>query len=222
MKVYSVEGLIGSGKSTLLKELETIPDICCIYEPVDQWKDEGVLQEFYDGLESTDPKLKSLAAYKFQTYAYITRLQRIQECYLKNPTASIYIIERSLVSDRYFFTDMLYESNIMLQSEYNCYLKWWSMWSDQMPFTIDGFIYLQTPVPICMERCNKRSRLEESKLSIDYQQALQKKHEEIFNSDEFMKEQPEYMSKNYTINIVNGKNTIEKIVKDVLEIIKHC
>jgi len=182
-KVFVIEGLIGSGKSTILKQLERNPDICCIYEPVDKWVKDGVLQEFYTNLRNENPLVKSLSSYKFQTYAYVTRLQSVIEKYTANKDKKIFVLERSLFSDKYFFTEMLYEDGVMNKSDYDCYLQWWNMWQQLFPFKINGFIYLKTDVNVCMSRCANRNRDSESAISEKYQESLKHKHDQFFTGN---------------------------------------
>lgn len=184
MKVVIVEGLIGSGKTSLLKMLEShFPNACCIYEPVDLWKESGELDTFYKGLEGPDP---SLTSYVFQTYAFITRINRIKEAFESNPTAEIYFLERSIFSDKHLFMRSLFESNIVKEREMERYNQWWDMWSSVVvgiPIKPDVFIYLNPDIDECMERLRIRDRSEEKGVTKEYQENLKKYHDEFLGKD---------------------------------------
>lgn len=172
MNIY-IEGNIGSGKSTFLKYLEeNLPSdkFTFIYEPVDLWqefKDEdgkNILDCFYQDSQKF--------AFPFQLNAFITRIQRIQECRDKN---KINIIERSVFSDKHCFAKNLRQSKMLNSIEYKLYESWHSWLSKDVK--ADGFIYIRTQPEISLERINKRSRAEESSIPIDYLKDLHDSHE---------------------------------------------
>ena len=104
-KFIIIDGVIGAGKTTVIslieKEInnETNKDgklkVKAIYEPVKLWNDTGVLQYFYKDI----PK----HCYEFQTYSFITRIESVIEDLYNNQDADVYILERSIWTDKYIF-----------------------------------------------------------------------------------------------------------------------
>jgi deoxyadenosine/deoxycytidine kinase len=173
LKVLVVDGFIGAGKTTLIGILSDFLSqkglkVCTIYEPVDQWKSSGALARFYENVAQR--------AYEFQTYAFATRVKAIREAYNQNKNADIFILERSIYSDRYVFTEMLKKHfDKTLTMMYN---EWWNLFKEVLPreFWIENvkFIYLRPTLETCMERVHIRDRVEEqSAVSSNYQHDLQ-------------------------------------------------
>lgn len=182
--VLIIDGEIGAGKSTLLDSLDNfLPSInemekvVIIKEPVETWKNDGHLKEFYADKERN--------AYEFQTYAFITRIKSIKEAFKKTPDADIYIIERSIFTDRYVFVEMLHDEGFIDNRRYNMYIEWWNLWTDVMPIMPTGFVYLKPSLEECMKRIINRNRDGESGIPMKYQELLREKHEEFFG-DKFV------------------------------------
>lgn len=167
---FVVEGNIGSGKSTFLKILNQYLNMQVIYEPHQRWQNvdgENILDYFYK-----DP---SRWAYTFQTYAFITRLQELEN---KNSNFPCAIMERSIFSDRYCFSKNCYEMGMMNTLEWKLYKDLFnSIVSENVNLRPSGFIYLQTDPEICYQRLIKRNRTEENNVSLDYLKLLHEKHE---------------------------------------------
>jgi deoxyadenosine/deoxycytidine kinase len=181
-KVVVVDGLIAAGKSTLIsnclapKLREKGFVVVEVLEPVELWKSSGLLQKFYD-----DP---SRYGFQFQTFVFHTRVRACQnavkEAKAQGITPDIYLLERSVFDDRMFML-MLLESGNIQQHEYDTYMDLWTMRRENMPFDIDLFIYLKPSVDETMKRLHVRNRSEESGVSREYQEGLQRKHDEFLN-----------------------------------------
>lgn len=186
VKVIFIEGLIGSGKSTLchyINEEFNKNNIKSLFvkEPVEKWKDIGILQEFYADMKNN--------SYKFQSYAFITRYMSIIN--IDNPNQyDIILIERSIFSDKYMFAYNLYESKLMSETEYNMYNEWWNLWSislkDSIMFKNNNlkeinftFLYWRPSFNITIERIKERSRPGEI-VPEEYQKSLQVMHDNFF------------------------------------------
>ena len=177
--VISIEGNIGSGKSTfvnLVKDYFTsgvlniegkddtsksIP-ILFLEEPVNIWnevKDNSgntILSLFYQ-----DQKKWSFC---FQMMAYISRLSLLKKTILENPN-SIIITERSVLTDKFVFAQMLYDKKMINEIEFQIYLKWFDEFISEI--NIENIIYLNTNPNKCNERIIKRNRKGET-ISLDY------------------------------------------------------
>jgi len=181
-KVVVVDGLIAAGKSALISKClapklrEKGYVVVEVLEPVDLWKSSGLLQMFYD-----DP---SRYGFQFQAFVFHTRVRACQnavkEAQSQGITPDIYLLERSVFDDRMFML-MLLESGKIQQHEYDTYMDLWTMRRENMPFDIDLFIYLKPSVDETMKRLQIRNRSEESSVSREYQEGLQRKHDEFLN-----------------------------------------
>jgi len=175
--VVVVDGEIGAGKTTLIShlvaELQTPKfgelKVIKIGEPVDLWKSIGVLQAFYADV----PRM----SYEFQSFTFVTRIQETISAYEANPDADVYILERSIFSDRHLFVDMLHQDGHIDPMRMTMYDTWWKMWSRLMPFVPSGFVYLKPDIDECMSRIKARARDGEDSIPASYQMRLREKHE---------------------------------------------
>lgn len=180
-KVCVIEGIIGAGKTTLIEFLlrkftQDNLNFCLVKEPVDKWIQNGSLDRFY--------KNPGRKAYQFQTMAFHDRILEIISVFEKNPTADIFILERSVYSDILFMKTLL-ELKTIENDEYEDYKKLWVMWQNLIPPTLKPthFIYLKLPVEEAMKRLRERSRSEEVGVKTLYQEKLSFFHDEMFNNE---------------------------------------
>jgi len=172
-----IDGIIGSGKTTLIEEC-LLPglraeglSVAVVPEPVQLWKANGSLQQFYD-----DPKRRG---FQFQTRVFHDRVRATQKTYAETPDADIYLLERSIFTDT-LFMNMLYKSKTVDESEHRDYLALWAMWKEVMPFTPSSFVHLRPKLTVAMARVKERSRKGEEGVSRGYQDDLQKEHDKFF------------------------------------------
>ena len=175
MKIIAIEGNIGTGKSTLgqlIKEqIQFRDDIVFVTEPVHKWielKDDSgnILDKFY--------KDQKRWSYTFQHNAFITRAKDIMEFKDKK----LVIIERSVLTDRNVFAQLLYENNMISEMEWKLYTNWYDWLSNEFPIKPDKYIYLRADPNISYDRMNKRLRDEENGVPLDYIKQVHQKHEE--------------------------------------------
>lgn len=176
-RLIVIDGVIGAGKSTLIKliikesnKLDT--KIHPIYEPVDIWRDTGALQLFYQDMQSN--------CLEFQTFTFITRIKRIITEITENPNADIYILERSIFTDRYIFIELL--RDVMGPIRMKMYTEWWDMWAMLLPIKFEKWVLIDTSLKESINRICIRDRKEEKGISIEYQKNLYDKHHEFFKS----------------------------------------
>ena len=168
--IIAVEGNIGTGKSTLLNKLKNHIDsskIIFCQEPIDEWtkiknkNGETILNEFYN-----DPKKYS---FSFQIMILKTMNDLLQNTIKNNPQCEMIICERSFLSSRYVFTQMLYKDGLMNDIEYQIYKDIFDTWCNNYYFP-DKIIYLYSSAKICLQRIQKRSRNGENNIGIEYLQ----------------------------------------------------
>ena len=175
--IISLDGNIGAGKSTLLAEIRKhIHDVHLVDEPVGQWtalknnEGENLLELFY--------KDKRRWAYTFQNCAILTRLKNIKDAVesldptLKHP--QVIITERSVLTDKYVFAEMLRDAGLMDMLEWDLYDNWFNIFSKQYP--VNGVIYLSTGSVTSKERIAIRNRHGEENIDLDYLDSLDRQH----------------------------------------------
>lgn len=175
--IISLDGNIGAGKSTLLSEIRKhIQDVHLVDEPVGQWtalknkEGESLLELFY--------KDKRRWAYTFQNCAILTRLKNIKDAVehldptLKKP--QVIITERSVLTDKYVFAEMLRDAGLIDLLEWELYDNWFNIFSRQYP--VNGIIYLSTGSSTSKERIRIRNRHGEENIDLEYLNALDTQH----------------------------------------------
>lgn len=170
--VISLDSNIGSGKTTLLAAIKAaIPEVDVVDEPVGEWVSlknadgKSLLELFYED--------KRRWAYTFQNCAILTRLRAIKKA-LASTTKRVVITERSVLTDRYVFAEMLRASGDIDPLEWQLYLNWFDTFAADLP--IRGVIYLTTGVGTSAGRIVKRGRSGEEHIPLDYLSALDAAH----------------------------------------------
>jgi thymidylate kinase len=166
-KFIVIDGLIGAGKTTLInlligKYTKEGKRVHAIYEPVDVWQQVGALAEFYNDIPAK--------CYEFQTFVYITRIQRVITEVIAHPEAEVYLMERSIFTDRYIFVELL--RDLMGPVRMQMYDTWCNMWSSLLDIKITKWVLLDTSLNESLNRISVRARGEEHGISLDYQTNL--------------------------------------------------
>lgn len=176
--VIVIDGEIGAGKTTLIKILTKELtnrfnlNVCPIYEPVRKWRAMGVLEMFYQNIQEK--------CYEFQTFTFVTRVKSTLDAVKRNPNADLYILERSILTDRYVFVEMLKEQ--MGPIRMKMYDEWWDMWHKIMPFEPSAVVYLDTRIEDSTNRIVERNRKEEQDaVDINYQRNLKAAHQKFIS-----------------------------------------
>jgi deoxyadenosine/deoxycytidine kinase len=181
--IISLDGNIGAGKSTLLAEIrKSIPEIYVVDEPVGQWtalKNESgknLLELFYED--------KRRWAYSFQNCAILTRLKNIKDAVEHlNQTSTgprVILTERSVLTDKYVFAQMLRDAGDIDALEWELYDSWFNIFSAQ--HKVNAIVYLSTSSTTSNERIHIRNRLGEDKIHLDYLDALDRQHKKWIDS----------------------------------------
>ena len=178
--ILALEGNIGAGKTTLLRYIrQNYPKIVLIDEPVDTWETmktpdgKNILQHFYGDMERW--------AYTFQNTALLTRIENIQRAVDKHPEeGTVFLMERSYLTDRYVFAKILHEDKKMNDMELDIYLRWYDHFTAKYP--IESILWLDTDVDTCVERIHKRNRPGEENIQRDYLQRLDDAHKQWLES----------------------------------------
>ena len=172
-RIISLDGNIGVGKTTLLKTIqERFPQVVVVEEPVDVWttlKDaEGrnLLELFYGD--------KRRWAFSFQQAAMLSRLLLLQKAVAEATPGQLILSERSVLTDRYVFADMLHSAGDMTQLEWTLYQNWFQAFGSTLPMA--GILYINTGVDTAYGRIQSRARPGEGEISKEYLSALDRQH----------------------------------------------
>ena len=217
-KFIVVDGVIGAGKTTIIRLLEDNINsetdskkklkVKAIYEPVEQWNKTGALQYFYKDIPKN--------CYEFQTYTFITRIGSVIDEIYSAQDADIYILERSIWTDRYIFMELL--KDLVGELRMSMYKQWCDVWTYIMPMRVDKWVLLDTSLEESLRRINIRNRNGEESISTDYQKQLYEKHIEFF--DKLKKDGKPVLVINSAlmdINFIENKEKMNEIIKSILE-----
>jgi deoxyadenosine/deoxycytidine kinase len=170
--VISLDGNIGAGKSTLLEALRVaMPDVEVVLEPVGLWSSlketdgKSLLELFYED--------KRRWAYTFQNFALLSRAKALADA-MSRTKKTVIITERSPLTDRFVFAEMLRSSGDLSELEWTLYLRWYDSFTKNIPVT--GIIHLGTDVLRSADYIVRRGRAGEETMSLDYLKALDLQH----------------------------------------------
>ena len=176
--VISLDGNIGAGKSTLLEAIRhAMPDVEVVLEPVGLWstltdeKGKSLLELFYED--------KRRWAYTFQNFALLSRAKALTET-IVSTKKTVIITERSPLTDRFVFAEMLRGSGDLTELEWTLYLRWYDSFTKDIPMT--GIIYLGTDVARSADHIVRRGRAGEEGMAVDYLKALDHQHRSWLDS----------------------------------------
>ena len=170
-KIFCIEGNIGAGKSTLLNLLEDkVPYCKVIQEPVSEWKNVGgydLLSAFYQ-----DPRRW---CFTFEFYSMFTLIKKIQQAILSD--AEIIFVERSIYSNR-AFQIISYTLDKLDTKEMVILKEIFEFFKTEYP-ALNGVIYLDTNVELCLQRITQRGRKEENGINYIYLKKLEEEFKSI-------------------------------------------
>jgi len=163
--IIAVEGNIGSGKTTLVEvlrhQLHSLlsaqdlagREIIFYEEPLDQWAaiqdkaGETMLAKFY-----ADQKRY---AFPFQIMALMSRLEIFHRLIRNNPN-SIIICERSMLTHRRIFFQMLADDGVIDDVCFQVYKRWFDHMIDEID--VAGYVYVRAEPAVSHHRVLLRAR----------------------------------------------------------------
>jgi len=169
--MYYLEGNIGVGKTTLVSLLPRyMPELEITPEPREAWSKlsfgQSLLGSFYK-----EPKRW---AYALETLTLVCRFQnQMREQSKINPER---LLERSMYSGFYCFAASGHKNGFLTKTEWQIYSRWVNFILDTQFHPPYGFIYLKAKPEICFERTQKRNRVEERSISLEYLQQIDEAH----------------------------------------------
>jgi deoxyadenosine/deoxycytidine kinase len=184
--IISIDGNIGAGKSTLCALLaEKLPHVSVVQEPVGTW--EKLIDEDGKNLLSHFYEDTTRWAYTFQNCAILTRLmntiQAMEEWEKKEgDKVPVILSERSVLTDRFVFAEMMKESKHMNKIEWDLYMTWFNHFASKLP--IKGIVHVTTSPEISKERIVKRGRKGEESIDLKYLVDLDSQHTKWLSTTE--------------------------------------
>ena len=182
----TIEGNIGAGKSTLMKNLKLCfppgdPDVVFIDEPVQEWMDEGLLQNLYE---------KKISSGSFQHAALNSIVAYARSAILAAPKGTkLFIAERSVGSNLNVFAQAAISDELERRAfEYSA-----AKMVATLPVNlVYKHVILQAYPETCMERVRERDRVSESAITVPYLQQLHDLHNDWIAKDATEEEAPEW------------------------------
>lgn len=170
MFIAVVAGNIGAGKSTTLQALSELLQaypVCYVMEPVEEWRAQGFLEEFY----------KTGNAFEFQLRVLYSRVTAFEHALRDYKAAHAGAAPQVVVLDRWFFEDrefarvnlvrgaMTPKQFALYETAYNYLIKHYPQ--------PDVSLWLDVPPELCFQRLQQRGRPEEvAGITLEYLQQL--------------------------------------------------
>jgi len=167
MIIVSLEGNIGAGKTTFLTALaEQYPNYHIVLEPIAEWTkkygESSILELFYAD--------KARWAFTFQISVLQTLADSVRKVIAFDKT--VVITERSALTSRIIFAQMLKDEGFITELEWSIYLRAFDEWA----LPLSGIIYLDTNPETSADRILKRGRPGET-VSQEYLKDLDHRHQ---------------------------------------------
>lgn len=162
-RLILVAGNIGSGKTSLTERIGTRLGYHTAYESV---VDNPYLPDFYADMKAW--------SFHLQIYFLGHRAEQHLEMW-RDPRSAI--IDRSIYEDAAIFARALNHMGNLNERDYQTYRKVFNLVTRHLP-PPSLLIYLNTPVPLLMERIRQRGREIESGVSQDYLELLETFYED--------------------------------------------
>lgn len=156
-RLILVAGNIGAGKTSLTERIGERLGYMTAYESV---ADNPYLADFY----------KDMRAWAFQLQIFFLGHRAQLHLDMANSPQSA-ILDRSIYEDAFIFSRALHHMGNLSERDYLSYKRVFDMVVSRLP-SPDLLIYLKAPVPVLMERIQRRARNMETGISEDYMNLL--------------------------------------------------
>ncbi len=167
MKVIFVNGNIGAGKETIILHMEEILSnkgykVKIALEPVQIWRETGILEQLYKGEYFT-----------FQKFAILSRVDVI---YQKYQEALVEKCDFLLIETNPLVDLNVYAKTTLTANEFGQYISYWQSKVSILRFSTDCNVFLDVSPEVSMARIATRARSEESKIQLSYLRKLYYAH----------------------------------------------
>jgi deoxyadenosine/deoxycytidine kinase len=197
-----IDSNIAGGKTTQLnlleKNLKETNILFKIYkEEVSKWQEEGWLNKFYEDMKKN--------SFGFQMRVLLSQFEQGNSFYQIDgitPLYDIIISERSPLTNRHVFGEILLDDGDLQSIEYELFNKYF----EKLAWFPNIIIYIHVSPNICLERVMKRNRGSEKLIPLEYLEKLDMKYEELLKNHK-------------KVYRINGTLSIEEINKQIMNII---
>ncbi|MFI3331196.1 MAG: deoxynucleoside kinase [Rikenellaceae bacterium] len=163
----TIAGNIASGKTSLTELLAKKMGATSYFEK----SENPYVGDFYEDMLRW--------SFNLQIYFLGNRIQETREA-LKNCKGDL-IQDRTVKEDAYIFAKNLHEMNLMLNRDYETYMRIFALSIDLIP-KADVMIYLKASVPTLIQQIKKRGRAYEAQIDESYLERLNEKYEDWINN----------------------------------------
>ena len=162
LKHIAICGNIGSGKTTLAEKLAKHYGWTALIESVD---DNPYLRDFYEDMDRW--------AFHVQIYFLNSRFKQINQIRMSE---KVTVQDRTIYEDAYIFASNLHKSGHILDRDYQSYLD---IFHSMINFVNapDLLIYLRADIPKLVKQIQKRGRVYEDAIRLDYLKNLNEHYE---------------------------------------------
>lgn len=196
-RLILVAGNIGSGKTSLTERIGTRLGWRTAYESV---SDNPYLPDFYADMRTW--------SFHLQVYFLEHRAQQHLEM-AADPRSAI--IDRSIYEDAYIFARALHHMGNINERDYVTYRKLFDLVVKGLP-SPSLLVYLKAPVPILLERIQRRGRSMETGISADYLGLLDSYYDDWLNTFDLC---PVLTIRSDDLDFVNHQKSLDEVVKRI-------
>ena len=161
-----ISGNIGAGKTTLSQKLSEHFNWVVNYESTD---DNPYLEDFYS----------DMGRWSFNLQVYFLNSRYEQVLKIKEGSQTV-IQDRSIYEDAHIFAPNLHHMGLMSERDFNNFFRLFELMNSQIA-PLDLMIYLKASVPTLVDHINKRGRVYENNMSLNYLQLLNERYEQWIN-----------------------------------------
>lgn len=198
----SIDSNIAGGKTTQLnlleKNLKETNILFKIYkEEVSKWQEEGWLNKFYEDMKKN--------SFGFQMRVLLSQFEQGNSFYHIDritPLYDIIISERSPLTNRHVFGEILLDDGDLQPIEYELFNKYF----EKLAWFPNIIIYIHVSPNICLERVMKRNRGSEKLIPLEYLEKLDMKYEKLLKNHK-------------KVYRIDGTLSVDEINKQILNII---
>lgn len=223
-QIVSIVGNIGVGKTSVIETLQRrqlsaddiINKLVAVPEPVDKWRQIGLLRELYKSfLPDATAEEREFIAYIFQQFAFSSRLSLVKtSVQWPVPPGCAVVVDGHVMIDRNVFAKHLHSTGAIRQQLWDTYNMTFQDWQTLVPEARPRLlIYLRASPAVCVERIQRRGRVEESKISETYITDLHNRLEEFVNT-------VDADAMNCQVCTIDANQSHEQVVDAILECIR--
>ena len=155
---------------------------------------------------------KSKWSFSFQICAFISKIKELEKYLIDS---DIIITERTVQTDRECFAKELYKDQSINEIDWELYNDLYNIMV-KPAYIPNGIVYLECNPTTCLDRINKRNRVEEIGIPHDYLNHIHTRHEEWLSSTAIP-----VLRINVNEDYLNNKEQLEVIISKIQDFINN-